>query len=76
MGSLLISEDPDEMLHDVVFHQGLYTVCLHIINLLRKNYEPVHEISNNLVCATSKGLDQPADTRSLIRTFARRLNIQ
>ena len=38
-------------------------------------YEPVHEISNNVVCATSEGLDQPAHTRSLIRAFARRLNI-
>ena len=24
--------------------------------------EPVHEISNNLVCATNKGSDQPAHT--------------
>ena len=38
-------------------------------------YEPVHEISNNVVCATSKGSDQPAHTRSLIRAFAHLLNI-
>ena len=38
-------------------------------------YEPVHEISNNVVCATSKGSDQPAHTGSLIRAFARLLNI-
>ena len=38
-------------------------------------YEPWHEISNNVVCATSKASDQPAHTRSLIRTFASRLNI-
>ena len=38
--------------------------------------EPRHEISNNVVCATSKGSDQPAHTRSLIRAFASRLNIQ
>ena len=37
--------------------------------------EPQHDISNNLVCATSKGSDQPAHTRSLIRAFACRLNI-
>ena len=37
--------------------------------------EPVHEISNNLVCATSKVSDQPAHTRSLIRAFASRLSI-
>ena len=38
---------------------------------MRVAYEPVHEISNNVVCATSKGSDQPAHTRSLIRAFAR-----
>ena len=38
-------------------------------------YEPRHEISNNVVCATSKASDQPAHTRSLIRVFAGRLNI-
>ena len=37
--------------------------------------EQVHEISNNVVCATSKASDQPAHTRSLIRAFASRLNI-
>ena len=40
-----------------------------------ETFEPQHEISNNVVCATSKGLDQPAHTCSLIRAFARRLNI-
>ena len=34
-----------------------------------------HEISNNVVCATSKASDQPAHTRSLTRAFASRLNI-
>ena len=38
-------------------------------------YEPVHEISNNVVCATSKASDQPAHTGSLFRAFASRLNI-
>ena len=37
--------------------------------------EPVHEISNNVVCATSKAADQPAHTRSLIRAFASHLSI-
>ena len=32
--------------------------------------EPVHEIFNNVVCATSKALDQPAHMHSLIRAFA------
>ena len=37
-------------------------------------YEPVHDISNNVVCATSKASDQPAHMRSLIRAFVSRLN--
>ena len=41
----------------------------------QKIYGPVQEISNNLVCATSKASDQPAHTRSLIRAFASRLSI-
>ena len=32
--------------------------------------EPRFEISNIVVCATRKGSDQPAQTRSLIRAFA------
>ena len=38
--------------------------------------EPRHDISNNVVCATSKASDQPAHMRSLITAFASRLNIQ
>ena len=37
--------------------------------------EPRNEISNNVVCATSRASDQPAHTRSLIRAFATRLDI-
>ena len=37
--------------------------------------EPQYEISNNVVCATSNGSDQPAHKHSLIRAFASRLNI-
>ena len=36
----------------------------------RQIYELRHEISNNVVCATSKASDQPSHTRSLIRAFA------
>ena len=39
------------------------------------NNEPVHGISNNVLCATSKASDQPAHTRSLLRAFACRLSI-
>ena len=40
-----------------------------------QRFEPRHEISNIVVCATSKASDQPAHTRSLIRAFASRLHI-
>ena len=43
--------------------------------LFTRIIEPVYEISNNVVCATSKASDQPAHTRSLIRAFASRLSI-
>ena len=38
-------------------------------------YEPRHEISNNVVCSTSKTSDQPAHKHSLIRACASRLTI-
>ena len=44
-------------------------------NLVKKKNELLHEISNNVVCATSKASDQPAHTHSLIRAFASRLSI-
>ena len=52
---------------------ALHLISLHeIFTTLRYTFEPVHEISNNVVCATSKASDQPAHTRSLIRAFASR----
>ena len=36
------------------------------VNEMREINEPRHEISNDVVCATSKASDQPAHTRSLI----------
>ena len=50
-----------------------YNVCTAI--KIGQTSEPVHEISNNVVCATSKASDQPAHTRSLIRAFASSLSI-
>ena len=46
-----------------------------VINFKINNIEPVHEISNNVVCATNKASDQPVQMRSLIRAFAFRLSI-
>ena len=52
-------------------HNGLR----HFVPIWQKSFEPRRDISNNMVCATSKGSDQPAHTRSLIRAFASRLGI-
>ena len=57
--------------HLIKVQANLGTIALSITY----DIEPVHEISNNVVCATSKGSDQPAHTRSLIRAFASRLSI-
>ena len=56
----------------------VYVYAIHAVIMWRTGhikFEPVHEISNNMVCATSKASDQPAHTRSLIRAFASRLSI-
>ena len=61
----------------------LGNICLKLFKILGKRsgrhvfliFESVHEISNNVVCATSKASDQPAHTRSLIRAFASRFSI-
>ena len=37
--------------------------------ILVSAFEPQHDISNNVVCATSKGSDQPAHMHSLIRSL-------
>ena len=49
--------------------------CICNVHIIANNFESWHWISNNVVCATSKALDQPAHVRSLIRAFAGRLNI-
>ena len=47
----------------------------HQYSIFSVSFEPRHEISNNVVCATSKGSDQPAQARSLITAFGSCLNI-
>ena len=59
----------------VCTHDGNKCNSLTRIKTKIKTFEPVHEISNNVVCATSKASDQPAHTRSLIRAFASHLRI-
>ena len=48
-----------------------------VLNVLEtEENEPGHDISYNVVCATSKASDQPAHMCSLIRAYASRSNIQ
>ena len=58
-----------------MFCVGIIVKHIVLFFIETKRNEPVHEISINVVCATSKVLDQPAHTRSLIRAFASRLSI-
>ena len=46
-----------------------------LFDSMRNHNVPKHEISNNVVCAFSKGSDQPALMHSLVRAFASRLTI-
>ena len=60
------------------FNQNTILFCPKFEIIFNKQlflYEPRHEISNNVVFATSKGSDQPAHMRTLIRAFVSRLNI-
>ena len=45
------------------------------VKTLASLFEPRHEISDNVVCATSKGSDRPAHMRNLPRAFASCLKI-
>ena len=61
-----------------VTFQRLSSTTVVLIRKMRvanySTYEPRHEISNNVVCATSKASDKPAHMCSLIRrAFASRL---
>ena len=60
---------------DILGFDSVYVRRYSLCKLNTLSNKPVHEISNNLVCATSKVSDQLAHTRSLIRALASRLSI-
>ena len=68
--NLILSRILGEMSQNLLF-AAVVTGTLRVKEL----FEPVHEISNNVVCATTKASYQPVHTRSLIRAFASRLSI-
>ena len=59
------SEEPDEMTNNVAFMQGLHW----LLRQKQSSNEPQHEISNNVVYATSKASDQSVHMCSPIRAF-------
>ena len=61
------------VLNFIMFNK--YTYPKLISRWKQTTFEPPHEISNNVVCATSKASDQPVSPRSLIRALTSRLNI-
>ena len=63
--------EPPLLDYHVIISQSFCSCSLLFLNW----FEPWHEISNNLVCATSKGSDQPVHMRSLIRAFTCSSNI-
>ena len=67
----LLDDIEMKMLYFVILYATLLWMSLHY----NTKYEPQHEISNNVVCATSKASVQPAHMHSLISAFAGRLNI-
>ena len=60
----------------IVAHISLnfWTLKLFFFVFFQIEYEPLHEISNNVVCVTRKDSDQPPHMRSLNRAFVNRLN--
>ena len=60
---------------DLVTNDLMHEKETYVAFVSSTTYEPRHEISNNVVCATSKGSDQPAHTHSLIKAFASRFHI-
>ena len=57
------------------FSLQVLAASVYVLSSVLYNTQSWHEISNNMVCATSKGSDQPVHTRSLVRAFASRINI-
>ena len=55
--------------------QVAYALDERVTSEMQRLSEPRHEISNNVVCATSKASDQPARMHRLIRAFDSHLNI-
>ena len=65
-----------KVLSHLIYLLVLPVLGLMLLELQINKNELRHEISNNVVCVTSKASDKPAHMGSLIRAFASPLNIQ
>ena len=63
--------------HHLINGDRMFLLLSSVLNKLLWSsiFEPQHEISNNVVCATSKASDHPAHKSSLIRACFSRLNV-
>ena len=75
--SLSPALDPEDLRRLAKPNQGQIGIprINHVSGPWKNIIELWHEISNNVVCGTSKDWDQPAHMHSLIRAFASRWNI-
>ena len=64
-----------EELNNKLLNNKTVLFVLFLNSVFQFLFEPQHELSNNVVCVSSKASDQPAHMRSLIRAFASHLNI-
>ena len=65
---IVMSYNSDNCCSPSSYSHLFLAISIHIIELR-------HEVSNNELCVTSRGSDQPAHMCSLIRAFASRLTI-
>ena len=63
--SIALYGDPIILIKETLLEKTLIKISAMVYK-----FEPVHEISNNVVCVTSKASDQPAHRHSLIRASA------
>ena len=73
---LLVKPLTEMTLMNVVNLLCILTLLSTLAHLVKLSNEPVHEISNNVVCATSKASDQPAHTPSLIGSGSTRPEVK
>ena len=60
----------DPYIHTITIQTSMLSYTVNYMS----NYEPRHEISNKVICATRKDSDQAAHMRSLVKAISCHLN--